>query len=313
MIVTVHLPTKFNWRHYLLNNIDLQQARIRTEDGAIKHYKTYGYRENRKTYNEPEPYIDENHVLSDDYTFVILRCVKKQKFADLWINCYNSIRKFHPNNKIVIIDNNSTYKYIKKIELINVEIIQHNENPSGEILPFYYFLKHKWSKYIIYFQDSMFLNRPLCADKLDVENFKFFWHFYQGVHDRKKIIIPQLDKLTNNEELHKLLHNKKQWFGSFGLSCTMSLQFLEFIEEKHNFTNLVNYVNCREDRKGLERVLGLICSLYHFKDVYNSYFGPVCICPNFGRNTIDDYKKPKTEDVKKWEELFTLSKVFVCR
>lgn len=305
------IPTNFNWRDYLINNIDLQQARIRYEDYAIEHYKKYGYRENRKICNEP--YISDNHVLSDDYTFVILRCVRKEKFSELWINCYNSIRKFHPNNKIVIIDNNSNYKYIKNIQLENVELIQHNKQKCGEILPFYYFLKKKWSKYIIYFQDSMYLNRPLCADKLNVENFKFFWHFYQGVHDNKKVITHQINQLTNNEELHKLLKDRKNWFGSFGLSCTMSLQFLEFIEKKHNFTNLVNYTNCREDRKGLERVLGLLCSLYQFKDVYNSYFGPVCICPNFGKNEIEDYNEPKSEAVQEWEQLFCLSKVFVCR
>ena len=66
----------------------------------------------------------------------------------------------------------------------------------------------------------MFLNRPLCADKLNVENFKFFWHFYPGVHDNKKVIPYQLDKLSNNEELHEIFKNRKKWFGSFGLSCT---------------------------------------------------------------------------------------------
>lgn len=305
------LPTNFNWRDYLINHIDLQHARISNEGRAEKHYKKHGYRENRKICNEP--YISNNHVLSEDYTFVILRCVKKERFSELWINCYNSIRKFHPKNKIVIIDNNSNYKYIKNIQLENVELIQHNKQKCGEILPFYYFLKKKWSKYIIYFQDSMFLNGPLCADKLNVENFKFFWHFYPGVHDNKKIILNQLDKLTDNEELHKLFKDRKKWFGSFGLSCTMSLQFLEFIEKKHNFTNLVNYANCREDRKGLERILGLLCSLYHLNDVYNSYFGPVCICPNFGKNTIQNYKDPKSDAVQEWEQLFCLSKVFVSR
>ena len=213
------LPTNFNWRDYLINNIDLQQARIRSERGAIKHYQRHGHEEDRIICNEP--YISKNNVLSDDYTFVILRCVRKEKFSELWINCYNSIRKFHPNNKIVIIDNNSKYRYIQKIKLENVELIQHNENRSGEILPFYYFLKKKWSKYIIYFQDSMFLNRPLCADKLNVENFKFFWHFYPGVHDNKRVIPYQLDKLSNNEELHELFQDRTKWFGNFGLSCTM--------------------------------------------------------------------------------------------
>ena len=206
--------TKFNWRDYIKYNIDLQQERIRSENAAIIHYNQYGYLENRITYKEKEK---ENHTqLSDDYTFVILRCVKKERVSDLWINCYNSIRNFYPNSKIVIIDNNSNYKYIKDIELINVDLIQHNDNPAGEILPFYYFLKYKWSKYMIYFQDSMFLNRPLCANKLKIDKFKFFWHFYPGVHDHRVIIPGQIDKLKDNSEIHKLFKNKKMvwklWF-----------------------------------------------------------------------------------------------------
>ena len=300
----------FNWRDYINNHVDLQQHKIRTENGAKSHYKRHGNNESRIICNEK--YISKNTNLSDDYTFVILRCVKRQKYSFLWEQCYHSIRKFHPNNKIVIIDNNSNQNLIHKIELINCELIQHNSEPSGEILPYFYFLKHKWSKYMIYFQDSMFLNAPLCADKLNIEHFKFFWHFNPGVHDHK-ILIPYFIKfLKEPEKVNELFLNQKQWFGSFGLSCTMSLKFLEFIEEKHQFTNLVSHIKSRNDRKALERIFGLLCSLYHFGDVYNSYFGNVCTCPNFGKNTINDYKK-RTEHVKKWEELFTLSKIFVCR
>lgn len=305
--------TKFNWRDYIKYNIDIQQERIRSENAATTHYNKYGYLENRVTFKGTETEKENHTQLSSDYTFVILRCVKKEKVSDLWINCYNSIRKFYPESKIVIIDNNSNYKYIKDIDLVNVELIQHNDNPAGEILPYFYFLKNKWSKYMIYFQDSMYLNRPLCADKLKIDKFRFFWHFYPGVHDHRVIIPGQIDNLKDNSEIHKLFKNKKKWFGSFGLSCVMSLEFLEFIEEKHHFTNLINYIKNRNDRKGLERILGLLCSLYSFEEVYNSYFGPICICPNFGWNTIDHYQDPKTEPVKEWEQLFSLSKVFVCR
>ena len=301
----------FNWRDYIKNNMDLQKCRFRSEERAVKHYKEYGYKENRITYTEP--YKNKTDYLSNDYTFVILRCVKKEAYSDLWITCYDSIHKFHPNNKIVIIDNNSNTKFIKKHNLSNVELIQYNDNGAGEILPYYFFLKHRWSKYIIYFQDSMFLNRPLCGDKCNVENFKFFWHFYPGGHDNKIIINSQLDNLKDNEKLKKLFLDKKKWFGSFGLSCIMNIDFLEFIEKQHNFTNLVKLTKNRNDRKGLERVFGLLCSLYHYTDVFNSYFGPVCICPNFGKNTLEDYQEPKTKEVQEWEQLFCLSKAFICR
>ena len=84
------------------------------------------------------------------------------------------------------------------------------------------------------------------------------------------------------------------------------------MEEKHHFTKLMSHIGSRDHRKALERIFGLLCSLYHFEDVHNSYFGNVCTCPNFGKNTIEDYKKG-TDHVNKWEELFSLSKIFVCR
>ena len=276
------------------------------------HFRAHGHRENR-LFNSPL-HKTKKVYLSKDYTFVILRCVKNLSYSKFWIYCYESIRKFHPNNKIIIIDNGSNYRFIQNVELKNTTLIQYNKNNSGEILPFYYFLQHKWSKYIIYLHDSMYLNRPLCAEKLNVEHFRFFWHFYPGGHDNRRTINHQLNLLDNSEPLEKLFikKNPQDWFGCFGLSCVMSLEFLEFIEEKHKFTNLVQHINNRNDRKGLERILGLLCSYYHLDAVSDSYFGPVCVCPNFGKNTYQDHIC-KTENVKLWNKLFNIGKIFVSR
>lgn len=300
----------FNWREYLYCNPDLQQRRVKTENMVIQHYQTFGKNENRVL---KRPTIEVDNNLSKDYTFVILRCVRSEKQSNLWIQCYNSIRKYHPNNKIIIIDNNSYPRYIKKIDLKNCDLINHTDTKSGEILPFFFFLKYKWSKYMIFFHDSMFLNKPLNANMLKVDKFKLFWHFSSGVHDHKTRIPHLLSYLKDNEVLQQLFLKKKHWFGAFGLSCTISLEFLEFIEKEHEFTNLVYYTKNRDDRKCLERILGLLFSYYDYDAVYNSYFGNVSTCPGFGRNNIQDHKEPVSENVKKWEELFSVSKVFVCR
>lgn len=302
----------FDWRHYIIKNRDLQKHKIKSEQQAIHHFRIHGHKENREF--NGENYKTKKIYLSNDYTFIILRCVKNKKFSNLWIQCYLSIRKFHPNNKIIIIDNGSNYQFIENINLEKTTIIHHNKNKSGEILPFYYFLQQKWSKYMIYLHDSMFLNRPLCSEKLNVKQFRFFWHFYPGCHDDQRIIKHQLNVLENSEPLENLFSNKYRpdWFGCFGLSCVMSLEFLEFIEKKHRITNLVNHVNNRNDRKGLERILGLLCSYYDLNAVADSYFGPVCICPNFGKN-IYEHHIQQTENVKLWNKLFNIGKIFVSR
>ena len=47
----MNVPTNFNWRDYLINNIDLQQSRIRTKGGAEQHYKRHGHREDKVVMN----------------------------------------------------------------------------------------------------------------------------------------------------------------------------------------------------------------------------------------------------------------------
>ena len=48
-----------------------------------------------------------------DLGFIILRCVKTEKSVDMWIHCYDCIRKYYLRTKILIIDDNSDYKLIK--------------------------------------------------------------------------------------------------------------------------------------------------------------------------------------------------------
>ena len=59
-----------------------------------------------------------------DLGFIILRCVKTEKSVDMWIHCYDCIRKYYPENKILIIDDNSDYKLIKNKKLYKTLIIQ---------------------------------------------------------------------------------------------------------------------------------------------------------------------------------------------
>ena len=47
-----------------------------------------------------------------DIGFIILRYVNSELTNKYWINCYNSIRKYYPENTILIIDDNSDYQYI---------------------------------------------------------------------------------------------------------------------------------------------------------------------------------------------------------
>ena len=77
--------------------------------------------------------------------FIILRHVNSLETNRLWIECYDSIRKFYPLHKILIIDDNSKYNFVDKSKvLFNTLLIQSEFPGRGELLHYYYYLQHKF-------------------------------------------------------------------------------------------------------------------------------------------------------------------------
>ena len=54
------------------------------------------------------------------------------------MHCYECIRKFYPENDIVIIDDNSNQTFLTAKELYNTKIIYSDYHQHGELLPYYY-------------------------------------------------------------------------------------------------------------------------------------------------------------------------------
>lgn len=59
-----------------------------------------------------------------------------------WLHCIDCIRRFYPEKKILIIDDNSNYDFVSKIELYNTTVIQSEYPKRGELLPYYYYLNN---------------------------------------------------------------------------------------------------------------------------------------------------------------------------
>jgi hypothetical protein len=56
--------------------------------------------------------------------FIILRHVNNDVTNNYWNKCYDCIRKYYPENFILIIDDNSNYTYVKEhIALYKTTII----------------------------------------------------------------------------------------------------------------------------------------------------------------------------------------------
>jgi hypothetical protein len=210
------------------------------------------------------------------YVFVILRHIRTNKDNDLWISSYNSIRKFY-TNPIKIIDDNSSINTVNG-KLIDTEVIYSEWNGAGEILPYYYFMKHKWADRMIFIHDSMFLVRPFTEDELS-DSVRFHWYFLNKNDDRK--YPTYLSILSNSSLLIDYMKQLSSWKGCFGATCMIDLSIVQGLEEKYGlFSRLVMALRTRSDREMFERIFGMILFYEgHVTDQRCSNFGNILEYP----------------------------------
>jgi hypothetical protein len=202
----------------------------------------------------------------DSFGFIITRHVNSVKTNKYWNHSIKLIRTLYPFKKIVIIDDNSNYEYVKAdFEYRNVEIIQSEFPGRGELLPYYYFLKCRFFENAIIIHDSVFFHKRINFESLNGVNVLPLWFFYSDREniDNTKRIAKNLknniiidNKISN--ELNVLGMNTDKWYGCFGIQSYINLNFLKGIETKYGITNLISVVTCRADRCCLERIFGTI-------------------------------------------------------
>lgn len=199
------------------------------------------------------------------YGFIITRHVNSVKTNKYWNNGVKLLRILYPLTKIVIIDDNSNYNYVKEEhQYKNIEIIQSEFKGRGELLPYYYLLKKKFFKNAVIIHDSVFFHKRVPFEKLNGISVLPLWFFNpdeEDIKNRKRLIINLknyhiLDCNLSNKNLFELSYNK--WYGCFGAQCYINLNFLEKIEKKYEITKLLSEVHCRADRCCLERIIGCI-------------------------------------------------------
>ncbi len=190
--------------------------------------------------------------------FIILRHVKCEVTNKYWIKCYNSIRKYYPENNIMIIDDNSNYKFVTKPNLYKTTIIQSEFPKRGELLPYHYYLKNKLFDIAVILHDSVFINKYI---DFNVDKYKIIWDFdhkWDQIEDEIKMI-----KTFNDNELTKFYENKNLWRGCFGCMTIISHDYLKDINSKYNLNKLIPHVKTRYNRCSLERVIGCILQKEH--------------------------------------------------
>lgn len=185
--------------------------------------------------------------------FIILRHVNNKNTNEYWMHSYDCIRKYYPENKIIIIDDNSQQNFITDKTLYKTLIINSEYPGRGELLPYYYYLQNKLFDTAVIIHDSVFINKYI---DFNVNNYKLLWEFEHGcdqINDETKMI-----DAFHDFELLKFHQNKDLWKGCFGGMSIIKHDYLVFINNKYDISKLIDYVKTRYNRMSFERVLACL-------------------------------------------------------
>jgi len=225
---------------------------------------------------------------NDTIGFIILRHVNSFKTNQYWIHCYDCIRKYYPENSIVIIDDTSNQEFITPKELYKTIIINSVYPRRGEYLPYYYYLYNKFFDISVILHDSTFINKYI---DFYVDNYKMLWsfeHTWDQIEDETNMIKILCDD-NNNDELLQFYQDKTRWKGCFGAMSVIRHDFLVNINKKYKLDKLLDFILTRFNRCSFERVIA--CLLQKEDDKVNVLFGNIHEYMNWGTDfdQRDDY------------------------
>ena len=238
----------------------------------------------------------------NDYGFIIIRHVNSEITNEYWNHSVKLLKSLYPDKKIVIIDDNSNIDFLKSdFNYENVEIVQSEFHGSGELLPYYYFLKNKYFDNAVILHDSVFFHRRMPFELLKNIDVMPLWHFNPDRLDLSTTL-QITNKLTNFNKIYEKLQLKNNilgmshindsgiWYGCFGVQSYINHNFLIKINNIYKIENLVNVIKTRPHRCCLERIMGSIFYT-EYKGLRNrkSLFGDIMKYQKWG-SSFEQYK-----------------------
>ena len=210
-----------------------------------------------------------SHTPQEDVGFIVLRCVRKKEQNTLYKECYEAIRKYHPDLKIVIIDDNSDKNVLENdYPMTNVEIIESEYPAAGEYLPYWYLLQRKMFKKAIFIQDSMILNTKIPYEGVDDYMFLYENPNINGNHSELNML---LDNTKVPNEL-KARVERGDWRGCWGSMMIITSDFLQKLEDVVGISKWKEFINNRTMRMVLEAAIGIVCMHVNSnKDKFNVF------------------------------------------
>ena len=200
-----------------------------------------------------------------------MRNVNSSKTNEYWKECYRCIRYFYPENKILIIDDNSEKVFLtcdaetntnanaNTIKLYNTTIIQSEYPKRGELLPYYYYLKNKFCDIAVILHDSVFIQTHI---NFNVDEYKMLWHFPSYLMKDGQSSGKQIEqiKALGHQGLNHMYENfyLNKFNGCFGAMSIITYDYLSEINTIFKIDKLLPHITCRVSRCAFERVFSFL-------------------------------------------------------
>ncbi|NBV31706.1 MAG: hypothetical protein EBR93_04130 [Bacteroidetes bacterium] len=193
------------------------------------------------------------------FGFIMSRHVRCPGTNQYWIEACRCIREFHPEDLIIIIDDNSNQEFVTENNVYNCIVIQSEFPGSGELLPYYYFYKTRLLDKACMIHDSIFIKKAI--DPENVHNVQFLWSF--SVHLDDLVAKDMFNRfLSCDEETRACLNDRfenQQFKGCFGMMSIVSYAFIDSLVNKYDIFCILPHARGRHGRMALERLFGILC------------------------------------------------------
>lgn len=216
---------------------------------------------------------------------IVSKCESDIHKADLF-SCVESIKKFHPNDKIVVVDSCSNDKsHFSELEMKNV-IVCDISNKNYESGGMWHVYKNFYDEKYVFLQDSMYLTDSLEKyGNLDFKpiNFCDDWEHTKPSH-REWV----MEKLKTTKYRYLDSGFKMIQFNSFLISRNV----LDILH-RNGISNILP--TNKTQSEAMERLLGIVLTHENLiNNVVPFYLNSKCVGP------YADISSIKTEIVKKW-------------
>lgn len=237
------------------------------------------------------------HTTEESFGFMIAGCWRKPEHLTVFNECVQSIRKYNPLQKIVVvIDFTSDSELVKSAISNNPDVLfEVNTKPvPADMLLLSYFKDKRYFDKAVLLQDSMRLKKAM--DVSSVKDIQYVWHFtnhrwhwstitepsteYNTINNivtHDDLILHVIDTKIENAEFKKyckdIYFNKDKWCGCFGTCCIITHDFLLDLDARTNIINIESFMTSNRLRRAIESLFALACQYVTQRTMEDGYDG----------------------------------------